>query len=495
MLTTQSFSRIHTVKSICKPSFSLIRKMVFLFHPKPDSKKLDYMYKILCILALAFMPLLTKAQVTISGGSTANGSYTTLSSAITALNGSTITGAVTVSVAAGHTETLSGKIVMTATGTAANPIIIQKSGAGANPVLTAYVGTVATPSVIADGFFVLAGSDYVTIDGIDLAESAANTTTTTVMEFGYGLFKGSATDGCQNNIVKNCTITLNRLSNTAWTAPGHNGSIGIAVLNGLHTATGALTITSPSGSNSFNQFLNNTIQNCNAGVVFVGFAATAGVGPNPDPATFLGDLNNIVGGSTGNGNTILNFGGATAATEPATGILANNQWSINISYNTINNNNGSGVNHVSTLRGIFMNSSSTSASANCNFNNITIRGGATTSQVAMIENGFGSTAAGNTININNNTLTGDYLTATTGLFYGIYNNSGVPATLNVNNNTISNLQYSAASLTGTGAVYPIYSLGSNAASTFNFQYEYWWGGIFQYNVRDTNSNCNGIGKQ
>ncbi|MFN7325318.1 MAG: beta strand repeat-containing protein, partial [Chitinophagales bacterium] len=427
------------------------------------------MIKVCSTLLALFALSATAVYGQLSGTKTIPGDYASLSAAVSALNTQGVgAGGVTFNVAAGYTETLTGKITLTATGTASNPIVFQKSGAGANPVLTAYVGTVATPSVVADGFFVLAGSDYVTIDGIDLQESAANTTTTTVMEFGYGLFKASATDGCQNNVIKNCTITLNRLQNTGWTAPGHNGSTGIAVLNGLHTATGAVTVTAASGTNSNNQLFSNTIQNCNAGVVLVGFAATTGVGPTPDPATFLGDLNNNVGGSSAaTGNTILNFGGAAAASNPATGIFMNSQWSSNCSYNTINNNNGSGVNHVSTLRGIFLNSSSTSANANCNNNTITIRGGGTTSQVAMIESGFGGTAAGNTVNINNNTLTGDYLTATTGVFYGIFNNGVAPATLNILNNAVSNLTYSAVSLTGTGAVYPIYTTGSAATATFN----------------------------
>ena len=360
------------------------------------------MIKVCSTLLALFALSATAVYGQLSGTKTIPGDYASLSAAVSALNTQGVgAGGVTFNVAAGYTETLTGKITLTATGTASNPIVFQKSGAGANPVLTAYVGTVATPSVVADGFFVLAGSDYVTIDGIDLQESAANTTTTTVMEFGYGLFKASATDGCQNNVIKNCTITLNRLQNTGWTAPGHNGSTGIAVLNGLHTATGAVTVTAASGTNSNNQLFSNTIQNCNAGVVFVGFAATTGVGPTPDPATFLGDLNNNVGGSSAaTGNTILNFGGAAAASNPATGIFMNSQWSSNCSYNTINNNNGSGVNHVSTLRGIFLNSSSTSANVDCNNNTITIRGGGTTSQVAFIENSFGATPAGNTININ-----------------------------------------------------------------------------------------------
>ncbi len=68
------------------------------------------------------------SQVTISGGSTANGSYATISDAITALNGSTISAPVVVDVTAGLVETAPvGGIVLTATGTVANTITIQKS--------------------------------------------------------------------------------------------------------------------------------------------------------------------------------------------------------------------------------------------------------------------------------------------------------------------------------------------------------------------------------
>jgi hypothetical protein len=423
-----------------------------------------YLAKIRQGLQIAVLLILITAShhsmAQLSGLKSIPGDYATIALAVNDLNLQGVgPGGVTFNVAAGHTEILSGKITMTATGTAANPIIFQKSGVGTNPVLTSYIGTVTTPSVLADGFWVLAGSDYVTIDGIDLQENPTNATPADVMEFGYGLFKASDADGCQNNIIRNCTITLNRIQNTAWTAPGHNGSVGIAVLNGLHTATGAVTVTAASGANSFNRFYSNTIQNCNAGIVFVGFAATSPFN--------LGDSANDVGGnSLSTGNTILNFGGG-AATNPATGIFANAQWDLNISYNTINNNNGSGINHVTTMRGIFMNTSSTSASANCNFNNITLTGGATTSELTFIENGFGSTPASNTININNNTLTGSYPTATSGAFRGIYNNGATPAILNIQNNNINNLNYSSAGLTGTGTLYPIHTTGSNATMAIN----------------------------
>lgn len=370
-------------------------------------------------------------------------------------------GGVTLNVPAGYTETLTGKITLTATGTAANPITIQKSGAGVNPKLIAYVGTNMIPTITGDGFFVIDGGDYITIDGLDLQESASNLDITTVMEFGYAMTKASATDGAQFNTIKNCTITLSQLNNAAGIAPWHNGSMGIAILNTLSTTAAVLTPTSAAGTNSNNTIISNTINGGNAGVVLIGYAAVA-------PALDLGDWNNNIGGSSSStGNTVLNFGGAALASNPATGIFANNQWNLNVSYNTVNNNNGSGVNHVSTLRGIFLNSSSPEASANCNNNIVSIYGGGTTSQLSAIEVSLGIGGTTNTVNINNNDVTGAYLTATTGTFYGIYANGPTPATLNMNNNNVHDISYSATALTGTGTVYGIYKFGLSLNSNVN----------------------------
>ncbi|MBL7771579.1 MAG: hypothetical protein JNM95_01810, partial [Chitinophagaceae bacterium] len=408
------------------------------------------------------------AQITtvISGGSSAAGSYTTFSDAITALNGSTISGPVTVDVTAGQTETLSGKITLTATGTLANPIVIQKSGAGANPKLISYTGTVATPSVIADGFFVLAGSDYVTIDGLDLEESAANTTATTVMEFGYGLFKMSVTDGCQYNTIKNCTITLNRVQIAGWAAPGHQGSTGISVINSLHTASAPLVITAVSGSNSYNKFYSNTIQNCNNAITINGRSTAAIAAPYTFTAGGFGDTGNDIGGtSAATGNTILNFGGATGSTNAATGIWAGDQYDLNISYNTINNNNGAGVNHPSTLRGILLGNpvapAAPTANATVSYNTITLKGGGTTSQVTGIESSIGASATGftNTLNFTNNTVNIEYLTATTGVVYGVYHNTSVPTNLNMNSNAVT------ITSAGSGAINGVWN--STACTNLN----------------------------
>ncbi len=413
-------------------------------------------------LLLSFLLFVSSfaASAQLTGTKTIPGDYASLTAAVADLNAVGVgAGGVIFDVAPGYAETLTGKITITATGTSSNQIVFKKAAAGANPVITSYTGTFSTPSTIADGMIVLAGSDYVTFDGIDLQEAAGNTTTLTVMEYGFGLFLASATDGAQNNTIRNCTITLNRLQFTSWTGAGYIGSVGIAVSSALNTANTLITPTAASGSNSFNKFYNNTIQNCNTGIAING-------APAASPYT-TADIGNDIGGvATATGNRILNYGGGTGATNASAGIYATNQYDLNCSYNTINNNNGSGANHPNTLRGIYL-QTATSASLNCNFNNLNIKGGGTTSQVSMIESGFGATPLSNTVNIKNNTLTGDYLTATSGVFYGIYNIAGTAATLNITDNNISNLNYSASGLTGSGALYPIYTTASNAGMTAN----------------------------
>jgi hypothetical protein len=70
-------------------------------------------------------------------------------------------------------------------------------------LVTAYTGGTSTSaSTTPDGIWSLRGIDYVTIDGIDIRENASNTTAASQMEYGYGLFKLSATDGAQFDTIK-----------------------------------------------------------------------------------------------------------------------------------------------------------------------------------------------------------------------------------------------------------------------------------------------------
>jgi hypothetical protein len=380
--------------------------------------------------------------------------YLTISAFISDLNTSGVgTGGVQLNVPANYTETLSAQLTVTASGTSANPIVIQKSGSGANPVLTSYAGVNTPISASRDGMICLSGTDYMTINGIDFTEATANTTETTCMEYAIGLFKVDGTNGAQNNAVRNCNIQLSRVGNTNWTGAGHTGSAGIVVLNCTPLANAVLTVTSASGANSNNSFFSNTISRSNSGIVFVGFGA-------PSPFDMGDQANNVGGFTLATGNNILNFGGAGAALNPATGVFANNQWGgFNCSFNTINNNNGAGVNHPNTLRGIWLNSSSTSASASINNNIVSIFGGGTTQAISGIENSFGSTAASNTININNNTVTGNYLTATTGPVNLIISTS-TPQNLNMLNNSVTGFTYSMSANTGTGQILGIANQGT-----------------------------------
>ena len=126
----------------------------------------------------------------------------------------------------------------------------------------------------------------------------------------------------------------------------------------------------------------------------------------------------------------------------------------------INNNNGGGVNHATTLRGIYA-QSGTSANATISHNTITLNGGGTTSQVSAIENGIGATAASNTINITDNLITNcTNNTTTTGTWYGIYNNGASASTLNITNNTFTN-NFSKAT---SGSTYLIQNSGAVAGA-------------------------------
>ena len=411
-------------------------------------KKLITIFFATAIVAIMFVQ---SSYAQLTGTKTIPGNYPTVTLAIADLNTQGVgAGGVTFNIAAGYTETITATLSITATGTSANQIIFQKSGSGTNPLITAYTGGTGTPgTAVQDGIWNLVGSDYVTIDGIDLTDNVANTTNQSTMEYGYGMFKASVTDGCQYNTIKNCVVTLNRLNNASGTSPAVDGSRAINIMNALVTAQTTLVVpTLASGTNSYNKFYSNTLQNCNIGVALIGYAGAT-------PFT-LCDYGNDIGGTTlATGNSIINYGGAASATNPAAGVRTLAQYDLNVSYNTVNNNNGSGVNHVSTLRGIYLNTA-VSASATINNNTLSISSGATTSQVSIIENLAGATAAGNTININNNTINNcNWSTATSGTFYGIYNSGASAANVNINNNTFATL-----TRPGTGAAYLIYQTGA-----------------------------------
>ena len=199
--------------------------------------KVKILRVIICLICIFFKVFPSFGQLT--GIKSIPGDYATVTSAVTALNAAGVgAGGVTFNVAANYTETISATISLTATGTVANPILFQKDPAttGANPLITAYTTGVGTPATaIQDGIWRLVGSDYVTIDGIDVKDNPANTTNPSTMEYGYALYKASTSNGCQFVTIKNCVITLNNINNAPGTAPMVDGSTGIIVMNALPT--------------------------------------------------------------------------------------------------------------------------------------------------------------------------------------------------------------------------------------------------------------------
>jgi Ig-like domain CHU_C associated len=375
------------------------------------------------------------AQVTVSGGSgaTAGSPYGTLAAAITAINGGgAFTGPVTVNVAAGHTETLTGAIILTETGTSANPLTIQKSGAGANPVLLSYVGIINGNATAYDAMFILAGSDYVTINGIDL-NSLSGTNATTGMEVGYMLTKASATNGAQNNTIMNCTISMNH----AYV------SYGVAIVNATAASFVALDPTTASGTNS-----NNTIKSNN----FIGSSVSIWMRSFSAPAPYtLADVGNVVGGnSLADGNTITNFSGQ--------GMFINNQWGYLVKYNTINNTDPAftGTTASGALRGIFCNISGAGASGEVSYNDIQLKyqgvttgttiSATSTAQVVGIEMKTSNTAgtAGNTIIVNNNKIHNcSYTNSTATIPFGGIVVATLASNVQINNNEITNISFTA----------------------------------------------------
>ncbi|MBU3662207.1 MAG: hypothetical protein FGM41_03295, partial [Bacteroidetes bacterium] len=193
------------------------------------------------LLFLSFMLVMGIYQLgaqALSGTYSIPGSYASIEAAVAALNTNGISGAVTFNIGAGaaYSETPTTTIVLgsanlNATTSITNTITFQRAAtATANPVIIAYAGTkLASSTDSIDGIFAIVGTDFVTINGIDLLDPATNTTATTCMEYGYGLYKLNANDGANNNTIQNCVITLNRVNSTNGVGARLNiaGSTGI----------------------------------------------------------------------------------------------------------------------------------------------------------------------------------------------------------------------------------------------------------------------------
>ncbi|MCX6304792.1 MAG: T9SS type A sorting domain-containing protein [Bacteroidetes bacterium] len=382
---------------------------------------------IVTIIFVMIISVLSFGQLT--GTKNIPGDYTTVSNAIFALNGLGVgTGGVTFVIAGGYAETLpalnSGLI--TVTGTAANPIVFQRGVGGANPVIS---GCTAGPNAF-DYVFGLQGADYITFDGIDVADATGS------IEWGYAVLKGSATNGSQFITIKNCNITLKQ---------SNANTVGIYSANILPGTLPAaqLTVTDVAGSNSNNKFFSNTISGCYSGIVVNGFADAV------SPYTYYDQSNEL--GKDG-GNTVTGPGGNSTA---CYGIFTSYQNRLTIANNLVNgtvNSNGAG-----TCAGIQLNTAN-NANVNVYSNTVTIAYNGVANFYGFYNN-MGSTCTNNTYNFYNNIVTNcTYPNATSNSCYYMYNtNSAV--TINHYNNQITNNTYGSSAVAATGAIYGMYTGG------------------------------------
>src|SRR5690606_38406320 len=156
-----------------------------------------------------------------------------------------------------------GSATLNATTSPTNTITINGNG----NLITAYTGT----SSNADGMFYIMGTDYVTINSLNLTDKSANNTNARRMERGYALVKLKNTapyDGCQHVTINGCTITLQG---------NYANTIGIRAAHSIVATTSTLSTSgaNASSTNSYNRFTGNTISGVTRGISLTGISTLA----------------------------------------------------------------------------------------------------------------------------------------------------------------------------------------------------------------------------
>jgi parallel beta-helix repeat protein len=364
--------------------------------------------------------------------------YTSIRDAVADVNTLGVSGPVTFNVAAGHTETSANIVLQTSTTNATNTLTFQKSGSGANPLITAAAGAGAS-----DGIIVIAGTDYVTFDGIDVQESTANTVSAQWMEWGYAVLKGSATDGAQHVTIENCAITLTR---------AYTSNYGVYQYNRTPWSTSTLTIATPEGRTTNTSYTNLDISEVTNGIYAYGYSASS-------PYTYY-DQDLDVG--YGGGNVIRHGGNATTSYGVYTAYV-NNQRITGNSFPRV-------FNHTSTMYSIYA-STAYNAAIEIAGNTIQTADSATSSTMYGIYVSGGSSGLNNTLSIHDNVVSLFYPTSTSGGMYGIYHSGGAYQA-NIYRNTISNCVLGSSGVTATGTVYLLYSSSSPTTSAGSAQHVY-----------------------
>lgn len=373
------------------------------------------MKKLLSLISFCFVSLIYfNATAQLSGTLTIPGTYATIKLAIEDLNFQGVgIGGVVFDVVAGHTETSSNMTISILANqpTSANTVVFQKSGVGANPLVTAAPGASAT----ADGIIKFSGADFITFDGIDLLDPNTNIGNG-VMEWGYALMRASTTDGSQNNVIKNCVITLQKISSLSY---------GIFVAN--RDTNGATVVASdPDGQNSYNILSGNTISNVYKGIVMISSSTAR-------------DLDNQIGVFGENPNIITNWGGSTIAAE---GIRAEGQVNLKIINNVVNGGNGT-ANAVVGIIATLFGTTALAPNYEISYNTVTVN----SNQSSSATYGIRALATADTVRMNNNIVENCNTNYTTTPTFNamVHDGVGLSNAAYINDNIVRNNSH-----TGTG---------------------------------------------
>jgi Secretion system C-terminal sorting domain len=373
-----------------------------------------------------------------SGVGTSGTNFNSFTDAVTALRTYGITCATTLTVKDGTTYTevvpALGSATLNASLSATNTLTFVRSNTtSAKPILNAGTGTGPR-----DAVFTLAGADYVTLDGLDFREGSGNGTgATAATEYGLWFTHRTATDGCQNNTVRNCSITLN---NAAASAP-------VGVQFSTSTSAGvAAPATSAAGANSYNTLYANTISNVQQGIVLLGntssfFDIGNTVAPTNQPGNAITFGNGGTSGIDANGQQDLVIGSntITSTTTGNSGLLqgivlqSGNVGTLIISGNTVKGLTGSG-----SVIGIVGNGRAM-ISRNKVVDLVTTGSGATTT---------GLSAAGGTLTASNN-LVGDLRATASTSSSAVVGIDATTGTWHLYNNTV----YLASSTSAVGSAF------------------------------------------
>ncbi len=408
----------------------------------------------------------------VSGNAPLSGVYTvglagsdfqTLSEAAMTLNRNGISGAVTLNIEAGTYNDVFHLIHVAGT-SATNTITVKPAGAAGSVTLSPLRGsfsTTAPNATTGDAMIRLEGTQYVTIDGLNLVDNLGNLTTRTKFNMGVlmrnAVFPVSGVAsfvGARYNTIKNVTIDMNAI----------NGAPNVGAM-GVRIGTQGTNTTDTASSNSY-----NTIQNCiiedywRAGIFMYGFQGVL----NPDRG------NRIIG-VDGGFTEIRNAAITAGASNDVRSIEMNAQYGLFIENVKITNVKSS-VNTTNSVYGIRFNPANSSTdhiSGNIVLRNVYIDGiwneGTTTTSGLAVGIDIQRLGDGSTLLLDKVVVKDIYSNAsTTGRAFGIQLNNGGSTTISnsvrIQNSYVYDLRAPRSTASGTSTGPAVQGMNLQAVS-------------------------------